>query len=55
MTESVRSIIIKVRLDLMGHDLSAESIQEVIHNMNYNFSYSDDHTRIVDYEIVETD
>lgn len=55
MTESIKSIIIKVRLDLKGHDLGPDSIQEVINNMDYEFSYQDNHVRIVDYEIVGSD
>lgn len=54
MTESIKSVNIIVRLDLKGHDLSPNSIEEVINNMDYEFSYQDNHVRIVDYEIVDS-
>jgi hypothetical protein len=54
MTKSVRSVNVLVRLDFIGHDVSNESIEEALHNMNYEFSYEDNHIRIVDTEIIET-
>lgn len=54
MTKSVRSVNVLVRLDFMGHDVSNESIEEALHNMNYEFSYDDDYLRIVDTEVIGT-
>jgi len=54
MTKSVRSVNVLVRLDFIGHDVSNESIEEALNNMNYEFSYDDDYLRIVNTEIVET-
>lgn len=54
MTKSVRSVNVLVRLDFIGHDVSNESIEEALHNMNYEFSYDDDYLRIVNTEIIDT-
>lgn len=54
MTESVKSVNVLVRLYLKGRDLSRESIQEALNEMNYEFSYNDDYVRIVGTEIVDT-
>lgn len=54
MTKSVRSVNILVRLDFVGHDVTTESIEEALANMNYTFSYEDTYLRIVNTEIVDT-
>lgn len=54
MTESVRSVNILVRIDFKGHDVGNKSIEEALHNMNYEFSYDDNYIRIIDTEIVDT-
>ncbi len=54
MTESVRSVNVLVKLYLKGHDLSRDSIEEALSEMNYEFSYNDDYVRIVDSEIIDT-
>lgn len=54
MTESINSVNIIVRLDFKGHDVSRESIEEALNNMNYEFSYNDDYLRIINTEIVDT-
>lgn len=54
MTKSVRSVNVVVRIDFIGNDVSNDSVQEALHNMEYNFSYEDDYIRIVDTEIVDT-
>lgn len=54
MTESVTSVNILVKLYFKGHDVSRESIDEAISNMDYNFSYNDNYLRIVDTEILDS-
>lgn len=54
MTKSVRSVNVVVRIDFIGNDVSNDSVQEALHNMEYNFSYEDNYIRIVDTEIVDT-
>lgn len=54
MTESVKSVNVIVKLYIKGHDLSNDSIAQVIDNMNYSFSYDDYYIRIIDSEIVDT-
>lgn len=53
MTKSVKSIKIIVRLDLQGHDLSQESIESIIQNMDYQFIYEDTYAKIIDSEVIE--
>ena len=54
MTKSVRSVNVIVRIDFIGDDVSNDSVEAALHNMEYNFSYEDDYIRIVDTEIVDT-
>lgn len=54
MTDSVRSVTILVRLDFKGKDLSDESIETAINNMEYSFVYDDYYTRIINTEIVDS-
>lgn len=54
MTESVKSVNILVKLYFKGNDVSRDSIQEAIDNMEYSFSYDDDYLRIIDTEIVDS-
>lgn len=54
MTKSVRSVNVLVRIDFIGDDVSNDSIQEALNDMNYNFSYEDNYVRIVNTEIVDT-
>lgn len=54
MTESITSVNIVVRIDFKGHDVSRESVEEALNNMNYEFSYDDDYLRIINTEIVDT-
>ncbi len=54
MTESVKSVNVLVKLYLKGHDLSRDSIEQALNEMNYEFSYNDDYVRIVGTEIIDT-
>lgn len=54
MTKSVRSVNVLVRLDLTGHDLSNEVIEDVIDNMEYSFVYEDSYATIINTEIIDT-
>lgn len=54
MTKSVRSVNVLVRLDFVGHDVSNQSIQDALDEMDYNFSYEDDFVKIVNTEIIDT-
>lgn len=54
MTESITSVNVLVKLYFKGHDVSRESIEEALTNMDYNFVYNDDYLRIIDTEIVDT-
>lgn len=54
MTESVKSVNVLVKLYFKGNDVSHESIDEALANMEYSFSYNDDYLRIVDTEILDT-
>ena len=54
MTKSVRSVNIIVRLDFEGHDVSNETIEEAISNMEYSFTYDDYYLRILNHEIVDS-
>lgn len=54
MTESITSVNVLVKLYFKGHDVSRESIEEALANMEYNFVYSDDYLRIIDTEIVDS-
>lgn len=54
MTESVRSVNVLVKLYLKGHDLSRDSIEQALNEMDYEFSYHDDYVRIVGSEIIDT-
>lgn len=54
MTESVKSVNVLVKLYFKGHDVSHESIDEALANMEYSFTYSDDYLRIIDTEILDT-
>lgn len=54
MTESIKSVNILVKLYFKGNDVSHESIDEALANMEYSFSYNDDYLRIVDTEILDT-
>jgi len=40
--------------DFKGNDVSRESIDEALNNMEYSFSYNDDYLRIIDTEILDT-
>lgn len=54
VTQSVRSVNIVVRLDFQGNDVSRETIEEAINNMEYDFTYDDYYLKIVNTEIVDT-
>lgn len=54
MTKSVRSVNVLVRLDFVGNDVSNESIEQAINEMDYNFTYEDDYIRIINTEVVDT-
>lgn len=54
MTKSPRSVYVIVRLDFHGNDVSNESIDDAIANMDYSFHYDDDYLRLIDSEIIET-
>lgn len=54
MTKSIKTITVMVKLFLEGNDVGADSVQQVIENMDYNFSYEDEYVRIVDTEILDT-
>lgn len=54
MTESVTSVNVLVKLYFKGNDVSRESIDEALNNMEYSFSYNDDYLRIIDTEILDT-
>ena len=54
MTESITSVNVLVKLYFKGHDVSRESIEEALANMEYNFVYNNDYLRIIDTEIVDT-
>lgn len=54
MTESVKSVNILVKLYFKGHDVSHESIDEALSNMEYNFTYDDFYLKIIDTEIIDT-
>lgn len=54
MTQSVRSVNIIVRLDFKGNDVSNDTIEEAINNMEYSFTYDDYYLRIVDTEIIDS-
>lgn len=53
MTQSVRTVYVKVAIHLKGHDLNDNNVDDIIDNMDYNFSYEDNHNRIVYTEIVD--
>ena len=48
------SVNIIVRLDFEGHDVSNETIEEAISNMEYSFTYDDYYLRILNHEIVDS-
>lgn len=54
MTESIKSVNILVKLYFKGNDVSRDSIQEAIDNMEYNFIYDNDYLRLIDTEIIDT-
>ena len=54
MTESVKSVNILVKLYFKGNDVSHESIDEALANMEYNFIYDDFYLKIIDTEIIDT-
>jgi len=54
MTESIKSVNIIVKLYFKGNDVSRESIDEALNNMEYSCSYNDDYLRIIDTEILDT-
>lgn len=54
MTNSVASVNVLVKLYFKGNDVSRESIDEALSNMEYSFSYNDDYLRIIDTEILDT-
>jgi hypothetical protein len=54
MTKSVRSVNILVRLDLIGHDLGNQVIEDVINEMEYSFVYEDNYARIINAEIIDS-
>lgn len=54
MTESVTSVNVLVKLYFKGNDVSRESIDEALNNMEYSFSYNDDYLRIIDTETLDT-
>jgi hypothetical protein len=54
MTKSVRSVNVLVRIDLEGHDLSNNVIEDVINNMEYSFVYEDDYATIMNTEIIDS-
>lgn len=54
MTESIKSVNILVKLYFKGNDVSRDSIQEAIDNMEYSFIYDNDYLRLIDTEIIDT-
>lgn len=54
MTKSIKSVNIVVRLDIEGNNLDRESLEDVIHNMEYEFSYDNYYVRILNTEIIDT-
>jgi len=54
MTKSNKSVFITVRLDFTGHDVSKDSIEQALHNMDYTFCYEDDFLSLINSEIVDT-
>lgn len=54
VTESIKSVNVLVKLYFKGNDVSRESIDEALNNMEYSFSYNDDYLRIIDTEILDT-
>lgn len=54
MTKSCKSVFITVRLDFHGYDVSRDSIEQALHNMDYEFSYDDDYLSLINSEIVDT-
>lgn len=54
MTESVKSVNILVKLYFKGNDVSRESIDEALANMEYSFTYDDYYLKIIDTEILDT-
>lgn len=54
MTKSQKSVFITVRLDFHGHDVSRDSIEQALNNMDYEFSYDDDFLSLINSEIVDT-
>lgn len=54
MTNSVASVNVLVKLYFKGKDVSRESIDEALNNMEYNFIYDDYYLKIIDTEIIDT-
>lgn len=54
MTQSVRSVNIIVRLDFKGNDVSNDTIEEAINNMEYEFTYDNYYLKIVNTEIIDS-
>jgi len=54
VTESVKSVNVLVKLYFKGNDVSRESIDEALANMEYNFIYDDYYLKIIDTEILDT-